>query len=228
METGSGACLDLNSPDSQRFQPPERTGLWCAFTRLIVDNPECAKRCGMGSTVQNSHQWMLIWSISKQKNNLIWNQAQNFFDASFNRLILSDHHHDLLPVTGLKLVMNHLLPCKECWVCLLTSASPRCFLLLGWSSSRRDRDKDASRVHRSDTLIIKDRDVGLKHPHILPFPVRTARFDSSPTAMLLDEQVGWMFHRVCMKEASTWVHPLEMERCCKAHTSHMHHDLIQP
>lgn len=24
-----------------------------------------------------------------------------------------------------------------------------------------------------------------------------------------------MFHRVCMKEASTWLLPLEMERCCK-------------
>lgn len=36
-----------------------------------------------------------------------------------------------------------------------------------------------------------------------------------PTAMLPDEQVGWMFHRVCMKEASTWVLPLEIERCCK-------------
>lgn len=36
-----------------------------------------------------------------------------------------------------------------------------------------------------------------------------------PTAMLLEEQVGWMFHRVCMKDASTWLLPLEMERCCK-------------
>lgn len=37
---------------------------------------------------------------------------------------------------------------------------------------------------------------------------------SSPTAMFPDEQVGWMFHKVCMKEASTWVLPLEMDRCC--------------
>lgn len=36
-----------------------------------------------------------------------------------------------------------------------------------------------------------------------------------PTAMLPEEQVGWMFHRVCMKEASTWELPLAMERCCK-------------
>lgn len=36
-----------------------------------------------------------------------------------------------------------------------------------------------------------------------------------PTAMLLEEQVGWTFHRVCMKEASTWMLPLHIERCCK-------------
>lgn len=37
----------------------------------------------------------------------------------------------------------------------------------------------------------------------------------SPTAMLLEEQVGCTFHRVCMKDASTWMLPLEMERCWK-------------
>lgn len=41
-----------------------------------------------------------------------------------------------------------------------------------------------------------------------------------PTAMLPEEQVGWMFHRVCMKEASTWQLPLAMERCCKTEASY--------
>lgn len=36
-----------------------------------------------------------------------------------------------------------------------------------------------------------------------------------PTARLTEEQVGWTFHRVCMKEASTWTLPLDIERCCK-------------
>lgn len=31
--------------------------------------------------------------------------------------------------------------------------------------------------------------------------------------MLPAEQVGWMFHRVCIKEASTWMPPFEIERC---------------
>lgn len=46
----------------------------------------------------------------------------------------------------------------------------------------------------------------------------TTRGASSPTAMLPDEQVGWMFHKVCMKEASTWVLLLEMDRCCDTDT----------
>lgn len=33
--------------------------------------------------------------------------------------------------------------------------------------------------------------------------------------MLLPEQMGWTFHRVCMKEASTWMLPLEMDKCCR-------------
>lgn len=33
--------------------------------------------------------------------------------------------------------------------------------------------------------------------------------------MLLPEQMGWTFHRVCMKEASTWILPLEMDKCCR-------------
>lgn len=41
------------------------------------------------------------------------------------------------------------------------------------------------------------------------------RTKDPPTAMLLDEQVGWTFHRVCMKEASTWMLSLEFERCWK-------------
>lgn len=32
--------------------------------------------------------------------------------------------------------------------------------------------------------------------------------------MLLPEQMGWTFHRVCIKEASTWMLPLEMDKCC--------------
>lgn len=36
-----------------------------------------------------------------------------------------------------------------------------------------------------------------------------------PTAMLPEEQVGWMFHSVCMKDASTWLVPLAIERCCE-------------
>lgn len=44
---------------------------------------------------------------------------------------------------------------------------------------------------------------------------RLGRVLNLPTAMLPEEQVGWMFHRVCMKEASTWVLPLQIERCCK-------------
>lgn len=35
-----------------------------------------------------------------------------------------------------------------------------------------------------------------------------------PSSMLLPEQMGWTFHRVCMKEASTWMLPLEMDKCC--------------
>lgn len=27
--------------------------------------------------------------------------------------------------------------------------------------------------------------------------------------------MGWTFHRVCMKEASTWMLPLEMDKCCR-------------
>lgn len=38
-----------------------------------------------------------------------------------------------------------------------------------------------------------------------------------PTVMLPEEQVGWMFHRVCMKEASTCELPLQVDRCCKTH-----------
>lgn len=33
--------------------------------------------------------------------------------------------------------------------------------------------------------------------------------------MLLPEQMGWTFHRVCIKEASTWMLPLEMDKCCR-------------
>lgn len=38
---------------------------------------------------------------------------------------------------------------------------------------------------------------------------------SLPSSMLLPEQMGWTFHRVCMKEASTWMLPLEMDKCCR-------------
>lgn len=33
--------------------------------------------------------------------------------------------------------------------------------------------------------------------------------------MLLPEQMGWTFHRVCIKEASTWMLPLEIDKCCR-------------
>ena len=62
--------------------------------------------------------------------------------------------------------------------------------------------------------------------HIIANPVRTmASWNSTgqaeateivvylPTATLLPEQVGWTFHNVCMKEASTWILPLDMDRC---------------
>lgn len=34
--------------------------------------------------------------------------------------------------------------------------------------------------------------------------------------MLLPEQMRWTFHRVCIKEASTWMLPLEIDKCCRA------------
>lgn len=36
-----------------------------------------------------------------------------------------------------------------------------------------------------------------------------------PSSMLLPEQMGWTFHRVCIKEASTWMLPLEIDKCCR-------------
>lgn len=35
-----------------------------------------------------------------------------------------------------------------------------------------------------------------------------------PSSTLLPEQVGWTFHSVCMKDTSTWMLPLDMDRCC--------------
>lgn len=48
----------------------------------------------------------------------------------------------------------------------------------------------------------------------LPF-IKAKTLGYSPSAMLLPEQVGWTFHNVCMKDASTWMCPLEMDRCCE-------------
>lgn len=84
-----------------------------------------------------------------------------FFDASLSKLVLIYHHQNLLPVASVEVAMSHLLPhiqlrCEKCvWVRLPTSASPRCFPILGWSSSHHGRDKDASRVRRSGTLTIE-------------------------------------------------------------------------
>lgn len=36
-----------------------------------------------------------------------------------------------------------------------------------------------------------------------------------PSSMLLPEHMGWTFHRVCIKEASTWMLPLEIDKCCR-------------
>lgn len=36
--------------------------------------------------------------------------------------------------------------------------------------------------------------------------------ESSPSSQ--QEQIGFIFHRVCMKEASTWSSPLAVDRCC--------------
>ena len=38
---------------------------------------------------------------------------------------------------------------------------------------------------------------------VLEFGILVSAVMNLPTAMLPEEQVGWMFHRVCMKEAST-------------------------
>lgn len=49
----------------------------------------------------------------------------------------------------------------------------------------------------------------------LPEGISNDYVKSLPSSMLLPEQMGWTFHRVCMKEASTWMLPLEMDKCCR-------------
>lgn len=106
---------------------------------------------------RGNRQKKLLYTSSRE---LLLLPADNFFDVSLSKLVLIYHHQNLLPVASVEVAMSHLLlhiqlRCEKCGVRLPTSASPRCFPILGWSSSHHGRDKDASRVRRSGTLTIE-------------------------------------------------------------------------
>lgn len=90
----------------------------------------------------------------------------------------------------------------------------------GWSEPHHDHETDASRDHQED--ILQDK-IHLRYSKRKKwsgcfshhrFKKRRHLWCDAPSSTLLPEQMGCTFHSVCMKDASTWMLPLDMDRCC--------------